>query len=86
MLKDSDCKLSISRCIGDQLVAILDPAEEAIELSFSDRQGQLIIGTIKFKGVESVMHLSLLSPRVGRGGRRATHGKLTERAFPWVGI
>ena len=34
MLKDSAC----------QLVAILDPAEEAIELCSSDRQGQLIIG------------------------------------------
>ena len=22
----------------------------------------------------------------GGGGGRATHGKLTERAFPWVGI
>ena len=37
------------------------------------------------------MHLSMLSPRVGGGGGgggggRATHGKLTERAFPWVGI
>ena len=33
-----------------------------------------------------LMHLSMLSPRVGGGGGRATHGKLTERAFPWVGI
>ena len=35
------------------------------------------------------MHLPILSPRVGGGGGgggRATHGKLTERAFPWVGI
>ena len=31
-----------------------------------------------------VMHLSMLNPRVGGG--RATHGKLTECAFPWVGI
>ena len=30
------------------------------------------------------MHLSMLSPRVGWG--RATHGKLTRRGFPWVGI
>ena len=35
-----------------------------------------------------LMHLSMLSPRVGGGGGggRATHGKLTEHAFPWVGI
>ena len=32
-----------------------------------------------------VMHLSMFSPRVGGGGR-ATHGKLTQPAFPWVGI
>ena len=37
------------------------------------------------------MHLSMLSPRLGGGGGggggggRATHGKLTERAFPRVG-
>ena len=31
-----------------------------------------------------IMHLSMLSPRVGRGG--ATHGNLIQRAFPWVGI
>ena len=31
----------------------------------------------------TIMHLSMLSPRVGG---RATHGKLTESAFPWVGI
>lgn len=30
------------------------------------------------------MHLSMVSPRVGEGG--ATHGKLTQRAFPWAGI
>ena len=30
------------------------------------------------------MHLSMVSPRVGGGG--ATHGKLTQRAFPWAGI
>ena len=30
-----------------------------------------------------IMHLSMLSPRVGG---RATHGKLTRRAFPWVVI
>ena len=30
------------------------------------------------------MHLSMFSPRVGGG--RATHGKLTQPAFPWVGI
>ena len=47
--------------------------------------------------VASVMHLidfihdtlctriKMLSPRVGGGGGRATHGKLTERAFPRVG-
>ena len=29
------------------------------------------------------MHLSMLSPRVGGG---ETHGKLTRRAFRWVGI
>ena len=29
------------------------------------------------------MHLSMVSPRVGGG---ATHGKLTQRAFPWAGI
>ena len=31
------------------------------------------------------MHLSMLSPRVGGGGGGGD-GKLTERAFPWVGI
>lgn len=31
------------------------------------------------------MHLSMVSPRVGEGGG-ATHGKLTQRAFPWAGI
>lgn len=31
------------------------------------------------------MHLSMVSPRVGGGGG-ATHGKLTQRAFPWAGI
>ena len=30
------------------------------------------------------MHLSMVSPRVRGGG--ATHGKLTQRAFPWAGI
>ena len=30
------------------------------------------------------MHLSMVSPRVGGGG--ATHGKLTQRAFPGAGI
>ena len=30
------------------------------------------------------MHLPMVSPRVGGGG--ATHGKLTQRAFPWAGI
>ena len=35
--------------------------------------------------IAAFMHLSMLSPRVGGGGQ-ATHGKLTERAFPWVGI
>ena len=32
------------------------------------------------------MHLSMVSPRVGGGGGWATHGKLTQRAFPWAGI
>ena len=31
------------------------------------------------------MHLSMVSPRVGWGGG-ATHGKLTQSAFPWAGI
>ena len=33
----------------------------------------------------NIMNLSMLSPRVGGGGM-ATQGKLTERAFPGVGI
>lgn len=36
-----------------------------------------------FKVHVMAMHLSLLSPRVG--GEQATHGKLTHRAFLWVG-
>ena len=34
------------------------------------------------------MQLLMLSLRVGGGGGgvQAIHGKLTERAFPWVGI
>ena len=41
---------------------------------------------VKYR-IISFMHLSMLSPRVGGGGGggRATHGKLTERAFPRVG-
>ena len=31
----------------------------------------------------NLMHLSMFSPRVGG---QATHGKLTQQAFPWVGI
>ena len=31
-----------------------------------------------------LMHLSMLSPRVVVRGGGITHGKLTERAFPWV--
>ena len=39
------------------------------------------------ESTKCLMHLSMLSPRVGEGGvgGRATHGKLTERAFPRVG-
>ena len=33
-----------------------------------------------------IMHLSMLRPRVGDGGGGPDHGKLTQRAIPWVGI
>ena len=34
----------------------------------------------------NLMHLSMLSPWVGMGGGAGYPRKLTERAFPWVGI
>ena len=34
------------------------------------------------KGLIDLMHLSMFSPRVGGGGGGATHGKLTQPAFP----
>ena len=46
--------------------------------------GDLCVAGLEYR----LMHLSMLSPRVGGGGGgggRATHGKLTERAFPRVG-
>ena len=36
----------------------------------------------KWGAVQKIMHLSVLSPRVGRAG---PPGKLTLKAVPWVG-